>query len=193
MVFSFVLIWQSPQRTVSDSQSSPSCFLFRGCHKLILILVHTCCIPITYSCRVSFQWESMAKYEIMVLACQVGLFHLTLTQINSEMNCIAKNQSSESQKPDTRRRGENLNATSITDKHGRLARSRNRNKWNVRRMLVEKYTFYLAFNNIGHCRKFKQMRLWADFNAGPKFTRLPGMVGCRIIHMIPQTCILFLP
>ena len=34
--------------------------------------------------------ELMAKYEIMVWACQVGPFHLTLTQINSEMNCIAK-------------------------------------------------------------------------------------------------------
>ena len=48
----------------------------------------------------------------MVLACQVGPFHLALTQINSEMNCIAKNKCPESQKLDTRRRGENLNATS---------------------------------------------------------------------------------
>ena len=43
----------------------------------------------------------------MVLACQAGPFHLTLTQINSEMNCIAKNKCPESQKLDTRRRGEN--------------------------------------------------------------------------------------
>ena len=50
----------------------------------------------------------------MVLACQVGPFHLTLTQINSEMNCIAKNKCPESQKLDMRRRGENLNATSDT-------------------------------------------------------------------------------
>ena len=35
---------------------------------------------------------------------------LTLTQINSEMNCKAKNKCPESQKLDTRRRGENLNA-----------------------------------------------------------------------------------
>ena len=49
-------------------------------------------------------------YEIMVLACQVSPFHLTLTQINSDMNCIAKNKCPESQKLDTRRRGENLNA-----------------------------------------------------------------------------------
>ena len=35
---------------------------------------------------------SLAKYEIMVFACQVGPFHLTLTQINSEMNYIAKNK-----------------------------------------------------------------------------------------------------
>ena len=48
----------------------------------------------------------------MVLACQVGLFHLTLTQINSKMNCIAKNKYLESQKLDTRCRGEDLNATS---------------------------------------------------------------------------------
>ena len=36
-----------------------------------------------------FQCELMAKYEIMVLACQISPFHLTLTQMNSEMNCIA--------------------------------------------------------------------------------------------------------
>ena len=51
--------------------------------------------------------HSMKKHEIMVLACQVGPFHLTLTQINSEMNCIAKNKCPDSQKLDTRRRGEN--------------------------------------------------------------------------------------
>ena len=49
-----------------------------------------------------------------VLACQVGLFHVTLTQINSEMNCIAKNKCPESHKLDTRCRGENLNTTSDT-------------------------------------------------------------------------------
>ena len=32
------------------------------------------------------------QYEIMVLACQVGPVHLTLAQINWEMNCIAKNK-----------------------------------------------------------------------------------------------------
>ena len=48
----------------------------------------------------------------MVLATQVGPFYLTLTQINSEMNCIAKKKCPESQKLDTRHRGENLNATS---------------------------------------------------------------------------------
>ena len=53
------------------------------------------------------------KYKIMVLACQVGPFHLTLTQINWEMNCIAKSKcTDESQKLDLRGRGENLNATS---------------------------------------------------------------------------------
>ena len=50
----------------------------------------------------------------MVLACQTGPFHLRLTQINSEMNCIAKNKCPESHKLDTRRRGESLNATSDT-------------------------------------------------------------------------------
>ena len=54
----------------------------------------------------------MANYEIMVLAYQVGPFHLTLTQINLEMICIAYNKCPESQKLDMRRRGENLNATS---------------------------------------------------------------------------------
>ena len=33
--------------------------------------------------------------------------------------------------------------------------------------LVEKYTFYLVFNNMDHGKNFKQMRLCADFNAGP--------------------------
>ena len=49
--------------------------------------------------RRTFLWQSelMAKYEIMVLACQVGPYHLTLTQINTEMNCIAKNKYPESQ------------------------------------------------------------------------------------------------
>ena len=60
-----------------------------------------------------FRSELMTKYEIVVLACQVGPFHLKVTQINSEMNCIAKHKCpDESQKLDTRRRGENFNATS---------------------------------------------------------------------------------
>ena len=42
----------------------------------------------------------MAKYKVMVLAWQVGLFRLTLTQIKSEMNCIAKNKCPDSQKLD---------------------------------------------------------------------------------------------
>ena len=54
-----------------------------------------------------FSWEA-----IMVLACQVGPFHLTLTQINSEINCIAKNKCPESQKLDARRRSENMIAIS---------------------------------------------------------------------------------
>ena len=45
--------------------------------------------------RRSFQLE---KHEIMVLACQVGPFNLRLTQINSEMNFIAKNKCTDSQK-----------------------------------------------------------------------------------------------
>ena len=44
--------------------------------------------------------------EIMVLACQVGPFHLTLTQINSEMNCIAKKKCPESQELDETQRWE---------------------------------------------------------------------------------------
>ena len=43
----------------------------------------------------------------MLLACQVCPFHLKLTQINTEMNCIAKNKCPESQKLDKRtHRGE---------------------------------------------------------------------------------------
>ena len=66
------------------------------------------CMPM---CEVRlFQSEVMAKYQIMVLACQVGLFHLKLTQINSEMNRIAKHKfTDESQELDTRRSGKNLN------------------------------------------------------------------------------------
>ena len=45
---------------------------------------------------------------VMVLACQVGPFHLALTQINSEMNCIAKNKYPESQKLDRKHRSENF-------------------------------------------------------------------------------------
>ena len=48
-----------------------------------LVCAH--CILITCSCIRSFQLE---KHEIVVLTCQVGPFHLTLTQINSEINCI---------------------------------------------------------------------------------------------------------
>ena len=44
----------------------------------------------------------MVKYKIMVWACQVGPFHFTLTQVNSEMNCMAKNKCPDSQKVDTR-------------------------------------------------------------------------------------------
>ena len=36
---------------------------------------------------VSLSWRIDGEIRIMVLACQVGPFHLKLTQINSEMNC----------------------------------------------------------------------------------------------------------
>ena len=48
----------------------------------------------------------------MVLACQVCPFHLKLTKINSEMNCIAKNKCLRARNLTRRRRGENLNGTS---------------------------------------------------------------------------------
>ena len=78
-------------------------------------LVRARCISImcSCSCEVSFQWNWWST-TVMVLACQVGPFHLTLTQINSEMKCIAKNKCLESQKLHTRCRGENLNNTSDT-------------------------------------------------------------------------------
>ena len=44
-------------------------------------------------------------------------------------------------------------------------RSRNRKKRSVARSLVE--NVYLLFSNTGHGRKFKQMHLCTDFNAGP--------------------------
>ena len=34
-------------------------------------------------------------------------------------------------------------------------------------LLIEKYRFYLVFNNMGHGRKIQAMRFCADFNAGP--------------------------
>ena len=56
--------------------------------------------------------------------------------------------------------------SSGSGKHGRLGHVIGTR--NVTRSLVEKYTFHLAvFNNMGHGRKFKQMHLCADFNAGP--------------------------
>ena len=57
---------------------------------------------------------SHGEYKIMVLACQVGPFHLKLTQINSETYCIVKHKCTVSQKLDTRRRGEKLSATTAT-------------------------------------------------------------------------------
>ena len=60
----------------------------------------------------------MAKHGVIVLACQVSPFHLTFTQINSEMNCIAKNKYSECQRLDTRRRSENLIGISPRVKKG---------------------------------------------------------------------------
>ena len=71
---------------------------------------------VLYVCEVRL-WKSlmaklMVKHEIMVLACQVGLFHLKLTQINSEMNCITKHKCTVSQKLGMGRRGEKFNGTS---------------------------------------------------------------------------------
>ena len=63
-----------------------------------------------------------------------------------------------------KRSGSNKRLTrhSQSGKHGRLG-----HVIGTRGSLVEKYTFYLVLNNMGHGRKFKQMRLCADFNAGP--------------------------
>ena len=53
-----------------------------------------------------------------------------------------------------------------TGKHDRLGHVI-RNKRNVTRSLVEEFTLYLVFNNLNHGKKFMQMYLCADFNAGP--------------------------
>ena len=58
-----------------------------------------------------------------------------------------------------------LTRHSRSGKHGRLGHL-NWNKRNVMWLLFEKYTLYVVFNNMGHGRKFKQMRLCADLNAG---------------------------
>ena len=74
-----------------------------------------------YSDHVLLLWRCLfsginGSTTFMVLAWQVGPFHLTLTQINSEMNCIAKNECPESQKLDTRGRlGENLNTRHVSN------------------------------------------------------------------------------
>ena len=57
-----------------------------------------------------------------------------------------------------------LTRHSRSGKHGRLDQS---SKRNVTRSLFHKYTFYLVSNNMDHGRQFKQMRLCADFHAGP--------------------------
>ena len=60
-----------------------------------------------------------------------------------------------------------LTRHSRSGKQGRLG-PRNWNKRKVTQSLVEKYTFYIIFNNIGHDGKFKQiMPFRADFHAGP--------------------------
>ena len=65
-------------------------------------------MPITCLGRAKYVSESlshcelMAKYKMVVLACQVGPFHLKFNQINSEINCIAKHKITESQKLDTK-------------------------------------------------------------------------------------------
>ena len=66
-------------------------------------LVRVRCIPITCSCEVCLFWLARSVRSTS-----------RWTQISSEMNCIAKNKCPESQKLDTRRKGENLNATDIT-------------------------------------------------------------------------------
>ena len=57
-----------------------------------------------------------------------------------------------------------LTRHSRSGKHGRLGHQTERN---VMQSLIEKYTFYLVLSNMGHARKFKQMHLCSDFNAGP--------------------------
>ena len=54
--------------------------------------------------------ELMVKYEIVVLACQVSPFHLKLTRINSEMNCVAQMYGEPEARHETL--NETLNATS---------------------------------------------------------------------------------
>ena len=58
-------------------------------------LVRVRWIPITWSLKNLWNFQNWLMADcitVVVLACQVGLFHLTLTYINSEMNFIAKNK-----------------------------------------------------------------------------------------------------
>ena len=70
------------------------------------------CVDLDLRSAYCFQWEYWWR-SMKIMACQVGPFHLKLTQINLEMNCIAEHKCTDkSQKLNTRRSGENLNATS---------------------------------------------------------------------------------
>ena len=63
--------------------------------------------------RITPTYQMDGELQIMVLAPQVDPFHLKLTQINSEMNCMAKHKCPDSQKVDTRD-AEVRNSTRVT-------------------------------------------------------------------------------
>ena len=73
------------------------CLFLSRCRKSALLRRWLVCAlfadHVRTTCEVClFQCELMVKYEIMVVACQIGPFHLKLTQIKSEMNCITKHK-----------------------------------------------------------------------------------------------------
>ena len=83
------------QKSIGYTTIPSPIFTFDQCFPMYPCFVSYFCIPVTWLWRKTKLWFGY---------CQVGSFHLKLTQINSEMNCIAKNKCPDSQKLDRRRK-----------------------------------------------------------------------------------------
>ena len=83
------------QKSIGYTTIPSPIFTIDQCFPMYPCFVSYFCIPVTWLWRKTKLWFGY---------CQVGSFHLKLTQINSEMNCIAKNKCPDSQKLDRRRK-----------------------------------------------------------------------------------------